>query len=81
MEKQVKRFEVGKHYSCRSICNQDCVWTYIIVARTEKTVVIQDRNGAQKICRIDQKKAERFGYESVLPMGRYSMCPVLSADC
>lgn len=80
MKKKIIRFEVGKQYSCRSICNHDCVWTFTIVARTEKTVVLQDRNGKQRICRINQKRAERFGYESVLPLGNYSMCPVLSAD-
>lgn len=80
MEKEIKRFKVGQHYSCRSACNHDCVWTYIIAARTEKTIVLQDRYGTQKMCRIDQKKAERFGYESVYPLGKYSMCPVLSAD-
>lgn len=81
MKKEIKKFEVGKHYSCRSACNQDCVWTFVIVARTEKTIVLQDRNGAHKTCRVNQKMAERFGYESVFPLGRYSMCPVLSADC
>ena len=80
MEKKIIRFEVGKQYYCRSICNHDCVWTFTIVARTEKTVVLQDRNGAQHTRRINQKRAERFGYESVFPMGYYSMCPVLSAE-
>ena len=80
MNNKIVKFKVGKHYSCRSICNQDCVWTFLIAARTEKTIVLQDKNGAQKICRIDQKKAERFGFESVYPLGKYSMCPVLTAE-
>lgn len=36
------KFEIGKTYSMRSICNQDCVWTYTVTARTAKTITISD---------------------------------------
>ena len=38
----MKKFEIGKAYSMRSICDHDCVWTYTVTARTAKTITISD---------------------------------------
>lgn len=74
----MKKFEVGKSYSVRSICNHDCIWTYTVTARTEVTITITDGKEFKK-CRINKKISEYRGSESVYPLGNYSMCPILSA--
>ena len=84
---QVSKFRVGKIYWMNSVCDSDCYWYYKVIRRTEKTVVLAQvnkvgmiRNAEFKQCRINKKETERFGYESVSPLGKYSMSPVLSAD-
>ena len=75
----MNKFEIGKQYSMRSICDHDCVWTYTVVARTASTITITD--GKQtKTCRIVKNLSEYRNAESVFPFGRYSMCPILSAQ-
>ena len=85
MEKQIKRFEVGKRYMMRSACNQDCVWMYTVVSRTESTVVLQQLRmgkpyGDKARFRINKGSSEIWGAEAVRPLGTYSMCPTLVAD-
>jgi hypothetical protein len=76
-ETQVKKFEVGNTYYCRSVCDHECIWTYKIVSRTEKTV----KTECGKTWRINQKlTAWNNGIESLYPHGVHSMCPVLTAD-
>ena len=71
-------FEVGKEYSMRSACDNECVWRFKVVARTEKTVTLVGLNnkdgGVKRI-----SKAYSDDGEAVLPLGRYSMAPVLRA--
>lgn len=75
----MKKFEVGKTYSMRSICDYDCVWTYTVIARTAKTVTLTD--GRETIKRRISESTSKFtGSESVYPLGTYSMCPVLHAE-
>lgn len=74
------RFEIGKVYECRSICDYDCVWTYTVIARTASTITIVD-NHTRKIQRNRILGfSKQFGVETVYPLGNYSMCPSLSAD-
>ena len=75
----MKKFEVGKEYSVRSICDHECVWTYKIVKRTACTVTIDDGEKV-KTCRINKKISEYRGAEIIYPNGNYSMCPILSAE-
>lgn len=77
---EIKRFEVGRIYSCRSVCDHDCIWTYKVISRTECTVKLKEKNGEVKTCRINKKVAMRFGYEMVMPDGNYSMAPCICAD-
>lgn len=78
----IKKFEVGKSYGGRFVCNSDSGFSYKVIARTEKTVTIQEELGHNKFegeikkCRIKMF----FDAESIYPMGRYSMCPVLHAE-
>ena len=75
----MKRFEVGNEYSMRSACDHNCVWTYTVIDRTEHTITITDGDKIQK-CRISKRTSEYRDAETVLPLCRYSMCPMLSAD-
>lgn len=75
----MKKFEIGNTYSMRSACDHECVWTYTVVERTAQTITIDDGKKIQK-CRIVKRDSEYRDAETVLPFGRYSMCPMLSAD-
>lgn len=72
----MKKFEIGKTYSMRSACNHECIWTYKVIARTAATITITDGNEVKK-CRIS--KGYTDDAEAVLPLGSYSMNPVLRA--
>lgn len=82
----IDKFKVGKKYSMRSACNQDCVWTYKVISRTDGTVVLQQLNKdgkptADKVrFRINKKLTEYLGAECVKPLGTYSMAPMLKAE-
>lgn len=72
----MKRFEPNKTYYCRSLCNYDCVWTFFVTRRTEKTIYVrEDGEGEEKALRVSVWNDE----ETAKPLGRYSMAPTLSA--
>lgn len=75
----MKKFEVGKTYTMRSIGDHDCIWSYTVMARTAQTVTLTDGKETKK-CRISKQLSEYRGAETVLPLGQYSMCPMLSAE-
>lgn len=75
----MKKFEIGKTYTMRSIGDHDCVWTYTVVKRTAKTITISDGTET-KTCRVNAQVSEDRNAETIFPVGRYSMCPTLSAD-
>lgn len=75
----MKKFEVGKTYSMRSVCNHDCVWSYTVIARTACTITVQNDSGEKEKFRISKKTSEYLKAESVYPLGNYSMCPILTA--
>lgn len=73
------KFEVGKTYTMRAIGDHDCVWTYTVTKRTPSTVTLSD--GKQSfVCKINKKISEWNNTESVFPLGRYSMAPILRAE-
>lgn len=74
----MKKFEVGRSYSAKSVCDHNCIWTYTVTARTAQTITITDGKNVQK-CRIDKKISEYRNAETVYPLGKYSMCPSLTA--
>lgn len=74
----MRKFEIGKTYYMASPCDTECIWTYTVTKRTPATITITDGKKA-KTCRIS-KHSEMFGEEMVYPLGRYSMCPVLTAE-
>ncbi len=76
----MKTFEIGKTYSTTSICNSDCVWSYTITARTASTVTAVNKYGEEKRYKIIKKLSEYRNAETILPEGKYSMCPTISAE-
>ena len=70
------KFEVGKKYDCRSVCDGDCVFEFEIVKRTEKTVTVKDDSGKEKRCKIHTEEECEYIY----PLGKYSMCPTLRSS-
>jgi hypothetical protein len=72
---QIAKFEVGKTYLCRSICDYD--WTIEVVARTAKMITIK-RDGRPAMRRrvsLDWDGSAEVCYA----YGKYFMCPVFRA--
>jgi hypothetical protein len=69
------KFEVGRTYSVRSLCDYDCVYSFLIERRTAKTVWLKchGKTRARRVRIVD-------GREACDPHGVYSMSPVLMAD-
>ena len=72
----MKKFIVGNTYSTRSACDYNCVFTFKVVARTDKNITIigdlLDKPTRRKVFVYSEE-------ESVLPYGSYSMAPVITA--
>jgi hypothetical protein len=72
------KFEIGNTYSTRSSCDWDTIFSYTVIARTAKTITIEDKHGHVS------KRGVKADYDGVAeacyPEGRYSMCPVIKAD-
>lgn len=88
--KNVKRFEVGNVYECRSACDYDCVFSWRVTARTEKFITVEDLT-LGKTKRVGVSIMETGAYddngqyytylaEYAYPNGHYSMAPVICAD-
>ena len=65
-------FEAGRTYWTRSACDHNAIFQITVERRTAKTIVTT----AGKRLRVTTYQ----GLETVAPMGRYSMSPVISAD-
>lgn len=76
-EPQDTAFKVGRTYYARSACDYECIYSWEVVKRTDKTIWIQDKRGsdlrARRISTIE-------GVETIMPSGTYSMAPMLRAD-
>jgi hypothetical protein len=69
------KFEVGQTYTCRSFCDYDCIYSFDVVSRTEKTVTVRYHG------ELRRRKIEVYDdVEQIHPHGRYSMAAILSAD-
>ena len=73
------KFEVGKTYYTRSICNHDCIITGKVLKRTAATVTMDVKGRGVKTLRICTESAY-YGCEAVKPWGTYSMCPHITAE-
>ena len=70
------KFETGKPSTMRSVCDYNCTWSYKVIARTEKTITIEDEYGKVKKCKVSKWSTTE---EVIYPLGVYSMCPALRA--
>jgi hypothetical protein len=78
--KEYKKFEVGKTYRTRSICDNDCIISGKVLKRTASTVTM-DLGGDWGVRTLRIAKVSMFyGCEAVKPWGGYSMSPTLVAD-
>lgn len=68
------KFEVGKSYSFRFACNWDRQVVLTIKRRTAKRITF-DYLGEE----VTKGVSEADDGEICYPLGRYSMCPVISA--
>lgn len=74
-EEQPTSFVVGGVYETPSICNSDCIFSYRVEKVTAKTVVIADKFGKTKRCKIHNDGSVPY----IFPEGQYSMCPIIEA--
>lgn len=71
------QFKIDSVYYCRSIGDQNCIWLFRVVSRTEKTMTIKDISNGKTY----MKKLSAFeNVEVCNPLGQYSKAPVLGAD-
>lgn len=77
MTQTINQFKVGQTYTTRSACDYDCIFSFTVVSRTDKSVKIigdlLDKPTSRKI-RIYSDS------ESVMPLGSFSMAPVITAN-
>lgn len=75
----ISKFEAGKTYFTRSICDSECIYKVKVLARTAKTIKA-DCDGTLKTLRISEYRGSLDVIEQVKPKGNYSMAPIVSAD-
>lgn len=73
----MKAFTVNQTLQARSACDQDCIFSGIVISRTAKTIKVDVKNFGIKTLRIFLDSFE--GNECVRPLGSYSMAPVFEA--
>ena len=77
----MNKFEVGKVYETRSICDNDCRFRFQVVSRTAATVTVKDLADGKIIKRgISKSLSAFFGCEAFKPYGTYSMSPTITAE-
>lgn len=76
------KFETGKTYATRLISNHESIIRFTVIKRTDKTVtVIGDFiNDPIRNTPHVMRVAIFQDVENFKPWGRYSMCPVISAE-
>jgi hypothetical protein len=78
------KFETGKTYTTRLITNHDSVISFYVIKRTDKTVTVtgdfMDNCAVKRKAPHVMRVAIFYDVENFKPWGRYSMCPVVSAD-
>lgn len=69
-------FAAGRAYTCRSACDHACVWTFEVVRRTAKRLILREL-GKQETVTVGIKIHD--GRETCSPHGTFSMSPILRA--
>ena len=73
------KFITGKTYSARSSCNYDAVWSFKVVKRTAKTLSLKDSRTGEVFTKR-AKPSYCGSYETCLPLGSFSMAPILTSE-
>lgn len=68
-------FQIGETYTTG---RADYVWEFTVIGRTAKFLTLLDEYGTT--IRVGCSISPYDGVERALPLGRYSMAPVISAD-
>ena len=68
------RFETGKEYKTRSVCDYDIIFTAKIISRTGKSVLVSFDHEMPV-----RKKIKVFDDQETISMGNYSMAPIFRA--
>ena len=73
---KMKKFEIGKKYYSRSICDYNCLFIIEIIKRTEKTITFKDSLG-----KVRRSKIQNYynDCESLYP-DTYSFAPIYKAN-
>mgnify|MGYP003652958959 FL=1 len=72
----MKTLEAGKTYIGRFICNYDSTFEITVMKRTDKSVTfIHPHTGESKRAKIHNYDGSEF----FMPLGNYSMSPIISA--
>ena len=72
---KMKKFETGKTYSCKSICDSECIFSFYVVKRTNKFLTLRSKHN--EVFRVGVSEYE--GNEVCFPNGKYSMAPIIRA--
>lgn len=72
------KFVIGQTYSMRSPCDHNCIWSYVVTARTDKRVTLTGDFQTSDKTKVFGVKVWN-NVETCLPLGRYSMSPILRA--
>lgn len=84
----MRKFEIGSVYFVGFAGDHELCARYLVTKRTAKTITIEEISSAAhplwngnnaKTCRINDYLTERNGAETIFPVGRYSMAPVMRA--
>ncbi|MCM4100960.1 hypothetical protein ND433_11935 [Clostridioides difficile] len=67
------KFEIGKTYATRSVCDYDCMFTIEVIKRTDKTITYKEDDTVRRA-----KIRFNDDYEYIR-VGNYSMAPNFSA--
>jgi hypothetical protein len=69
------KFQIGHTYYDRSLCDHECVFFFMILARTAKTVTFTYQGETKR-----RGLTVYNGVEQFRPFGTYSMCAIVGAD-
>ena len=70
------KFEIGKTYSTRSICDHNCIFSITVLSRTASFITVANRN---EVNRLKVSTAHNGTEEQVFPNGRHSMAACIGA--
>jgi len=68
------KFEIGKEYTTRSACDYDCIFSFTVVGRSQNFITISGEGRTRRV-----GVAVCDGAETAMPLGKYSMSPIIRA--